>query len=101
MGTIGAPEILVVLVAALIFLGPKRLPDAARQVGRAMAELRRMSSELQAEVRDAFDETAAPDRAEPEVIDVHPLETHELDVVEPLAPADEPAAEDTTREQPT
>lgn len=56
MGSIGAAEILVVLVVALVVLGPNRLPGAARQVGRAMSEFRRVSSDLQAEVRDAFGE---------------------------------------------
>ena len=56
MGSIGLPEILVVLVVALVVLGPKRLPDAARQMGKAMAEFRRMSTGIQAEVRDVFND---------------------------------------------
>jgi sec-independent protein translocase protein TatA len=43
MGFISAPgplELLVVLVIALIVLGPKRLPEAARSVGRGMRELK-------------------------------------------------------------
>jgi sec-independent protein translocase protein TatA len=43
MGFISAPgplEMLVVLVVALIVLGPKRLPEAARSVGRGMRELK-------------------------------------------------------------
>jgi Tat protein translocase TatB subunit len=54
MGSIGAPEILVILVVALLVLGPDRLPEAARQAGRALAEIRRMSSGFQAELRDAI-----------------------------------------------
>lgn len=54
MGSIGAAEILVILVVALMVLGPERLPEAARQAGRALAELRRMSSGFQAEVRNAI-----------------------------------------------
>ena len=56
MGSIGGQEILIVLLVALIVLGPKRLPQAARQVGRAVAEFRRVTSEFQAEVRDAIAE---------------------------------------------
>lgn len=56
MGSIGPAEIFVVLIVALVVLGPNRLPDAARSVGKAMAELRRMTSGVQAEVRDAFSE---------------------------------------------
>ncbi len=43
MGFISAPgplEILVILVVALLVLGPKRLPEAARSVGRGMRELK-------------------------------------------------------------
>lgn len=54
MGSIGAPEILVILVVALLVLGPNRLPEAARQVGRVMAEMRRISAGFQAEMRDAI-----------------------------------------------
>lgn len=63
MGSVGAPEILIVLVAALVILGPKRLPEAARQLGRALNEFRRVSNDLQAEVRDAFQEPVPPDPA--------------------------------------
>ena len=56
MGSIGPAEILVVLVVALVVLGPTRLPEAARSMGKALAELRRVSSGVQAEVRDAFSE---------------------------------------------
>ncbi len=54
MGSIGPAEILVVLVVALVVLGPARLPEAARTVGKAMGELRRATAGLQSEVRDAF-----------------------------------------------
>jgi sec-independent protein translocase protein TatA len=36
----GPLEMLVILVVALIVLGPKRLPEAARSVGRGMRELK-------------------------------------------------------------
>ncbi len=53
---IGPAEVLVVLVVALVVLGPTRLPDAARSVGRAVSEFRRVTSGLQSEVREAFAE---------------------------------------------
>jgi len=40
MSGIGLPEILVVLVIALIVLGPKRLPDAGRSLGRGLREFK-------------------------------------------------------------
>ena len=56
MGSIGPAEIIIVLVIGLIVLGPNRLPEAARQIGKAMSEFRKVTSGLQAEVRDAFAE---------------------------------------------
>jgi Tat protein translocase TatB subunit len=55
MGLPGGGEILVILLVALIVLGPQKLPDAARQMGRVVAEFRRMSAGFQRELRDAMD----------------------------------------------
>ena len=40
MSGVGVPEILIVLVIALIFLGPKRLPDTGRSLGRGLREFK-------------------------------------------------------------
>jgi sec-independent protein translocase protein TatB len=53
---VGAGELLVILLIALIVLGPDKLPDAARKMGNVMSELRRMSSGFQNEMRSAMDE---------------------------------------------
>jgi sec-independent protein translocase protein TatB len=53
---LGTGEVLVILVVALVVLGPDKLPGAARQVGRWLGELRRLSSGFQAELRDALQE---------------------------------------------
>ena len=37
---IGVPEMLIVLAIALLVLGPKRLPDAGRALGRGMREFK-------------------------------------------------------------
>lgn len=47
---------MVILLVALIVLGPEKLPDAVRKTGRVVGELRKMSSGFQAELRDALDE---------------------------------------------
>ena len=56
-----APEhLLVVLVVALLVLGPEKLPEVAQQVGRGMREFRRAQRHLSAELGDmvtTFDET--------------------------------------------
>jgi sec-independent protein translocase protein TatB len=60
MFNIGGGELIVIALIALIVLGPQRLPDAARQVGKTVGELRRISSGFQRELRDAFEEVDAP-----------------------------------------
>ncbi len=42
----GMPEILLILAVALVVIGPKKLPDLARSLGRAMNEFKRAASEL-------------------------------------------------------
>lgn len=40
MPNIGLPEMLIVLVIALVILGPKKLPDAGRSLGRGIREFK-------------------------------------------------------------
>jgi Tat protein translocase TatB subunit len=75
---VGTPELLVILLVALLVLGPDRLPGAARQVGKVMGDLRRMSSGFQKELRDAMKEGEravglAPDQSKPFLGDAPPL----------------------------
>jgi len=55
MFNVGGPEVLVILLVALVVLGPEQLPKAVRSVGNVMAELRRMSNGFQEEIRSALD----------------------------------------------
>ncbi len=51
------PEKLIVLfVIAMLIMGPKRLPEAARSLGRWMAELRKYTSGFQSEFHDLLAE---------------------------------------------
>ena len=48
---IGMPELILILALALIVLGPKKLPELARALGKGMAEFRRATDELKDELR--------------------------------------------------
>ncbi len=48
------------MVLALLVLGPERLPQAARTMGRWVGEFRRLTGSLQAEVQDVVDEVMRP-----------------------------------------
>jgi Tat protein translocase TatB subunit len=68
--SLGPAEILVILVVALIVLGPKRLPEAGRQVGKAIAEIRRWTTDVKSDLKSAID-VEVPVRStvvEPEVV---------------------------------
>jgi sec-independent protein translocase protein TatB len=43
---IGMQELILVLVIALIILGPKKLPDAAKSLGKALNEFKRATSDI-------------------------------------------------------
>jgi Tat protein translocase TatB subunit len=52
---IGMSELLVILVIALIFIGPKRLPEIAKGLGRAVNEFRRATDDIKKEVQKVED----------------------------------------------
>jgi Tat protein translocase TatB subunit len=49
-------EIVVILLLALVVLGPEKLPDAIRRFSRTYAELKKMGSGFQSELKNALDE---------------------------------------------
>ncbi len=53
---IGMTELMVIFVIGLLVLGPKRLPELARSLGRTLAEFRRASTDLREEFLDVRDE---------------------------------------------
>jgi sec-independent protein translocase protein TatB len=57
---ISATELLVIAIVALLILGPDKLPDAMRKLGRATRELRRITSGFEAELRDALSDAPEP-----------------------------------------
>lgn len=47
---IGFPELLLILAIALVILGPEKLPQIARAIGRGLGEVRRATEEVRAEI---------------------------------------------------
>ena len=68
MGPFGFPEMVVILVVALIIFGPRKLPELGRSLGKSINEFKRASNELRstlddeirAEERKAPPQTIAP-----------------------------------------
>jgi Tat protein translocase TatB subunit len=59
---IGMTELMVIFVIGLVVLGPKRLPELARTLGKSMAEFRRASNEMRREFMSVAEDAdlAAP-----------------------------------------
>jgi len=60
IGSIGFPEILIIIVLALVFFGPNRMPEVARALGKAMREFRKGMNEVQRELEQAGREDRTP-----------------------------------------
>jgi TatA/E family protein of Tat protein translocase len=45
-GSIGVPELIIILTIALIVFGPRKLPELGRSLGRSLNEFKRASNEL-------------------------------------------------------
>jgi len=45
-GSLGMPELILILVIALIVFGPKKLPEVGRSLGKAMREFKRTTEEI-------------------------------------------------------
>ena len=56
MFNLSGSEIVVILLLALIVLGPEKLPEAIRKFGRVYSEIRKISNGFQSEFKNAFDE---------------------------------------------
>ena len=57
MSNVGGGEVLVTLLVALLVLGPDKLPEAARNAGKMMRQVKQLSSGFQQEIREALDDS--------------------------------------------
>lgn len=65
MFNLGAPELIFILVLALLIFGPKRLPELGRTIGKGLAEFRRASNDLKRSIESEIHEVE--DAARPPV----------------------------------
>jgi sec-independent protein translocase protein TatB len=89
---LGFPELLLVFIIALIVLGPSKLPELARTLGKALRELRRMSLEVTAEFAKEMREMEAVSR---EVKETTETITQAADIKKTLVESVEPALSST------
>ena len=95
---IGMPELLVILVVALIIFGPKKLPDLARSLGKGFAEFKRASQDLKDSIDLEIDKDEKP-RERPEAPSI-PKETDIVDMGEEYTKSKEEATKNAPDKKP-
>ena len=82
---IGGPELLLILAIALIVLGPKKLPELAKALGKGMAEFRRATDDLKEEFRQM--EREVEDSTQTAALSEEPQKDNPAEPVSADAPA--------------
>jgi Tat protein translocase TatB subunit len=88
---IGMPELLIILVVALIVVGPKKLPDMAKSLGKGLSQFRKAADEIKEEFADneTYQDIKGLNKSFRETLDeVNPKKM--LEEVNPLVEAKEP-----------
>jgi sec-independent protein translocase protein TatB len=103
MFNVGGGEFLIIFLVALIVLGPQKLPDAARQIGKIVGEFRRISSGFQREMQSALKDPVSKVTGEStpkSLTDVTKVaEVKAIDDVKQAAPAEAKPAEAASPER--
>ena len=61
-GTLGGPELVLILVLALIVFGPRKLPEIGKSMGKMLAEFRKASNDFKRTIEDEIEaEKRAPE----------------------------------------
>lgn len=97
MGSLGMPEILLILVIALIVFGPRKLPELGKSLGQSLAQFRRASEDFKRQWEDEVDlerrriEPPQPPAEDPSVMGAStPTEEFATSGTEDAAPDVEP-----------
>jgi Tat protein translocase TatB subunit len=80
---IGFPELIIILIVALLVVGPSKLPEVARSVGRALGEFRRMADDVKDSLIQEMDK-------EDEAKEVTPGQSTEQKTPDPYAQQHDP-----------
>jgi sec-independent protein translocase protein TatB len=88
---IGLPELMIIMIVAVVVFGPERLPDLARQAGRFVRQVRNLAQSAQNQLREEL----GPEYADLKLTDLDPrqaIRKHILEAMEDDPLDDEPLA---------
>ena len=81
-GNIGLPELMIIMVLALLVFGPKKLPEIGRTIGKAVREFKKSTDEI----KDKFEEQIRVEEFQPRKDDLKDLkkDLREADITKDL-----------------
>ena len=88
MGPLGMPEMMFIMILALVLFGPKKLPEIGRTVGRAINEFRRASSELKTTFEREMQNLEQETNSVKEIAAPYQYDAYNYDYSEPAATSD-------------
>jgi TatA/E family protein of Tat protein translocase len=92
---LGVPELVVIFIIALIFFGPKKLPELGKSLGKGLSEFKRASNDLQRTLEEEvrLDDQKQRTPPSPPRIAASPETIHSpaKDAIDAVAPPEAPA----------
>ena len=69
-GSLGGPELILILVLALIIFGPRKLPEIGKSIGKMLVEFRRASNDFKRTIEEEVDaDKASQTQAAPQLLE--------------------------------
>ena len=83
---VGLPELMVILIVAVVVFGPERLPEFARQAGRFVRQIRNLAQSAQSQLREEL----GPEYADLRLTDLDPRQAIRKHILEAMEDEDVP-----------
>jgi TatA/E family protein of Tat protein translocase len=96
-GSIGMPELVIILVIALVIFGPRKLPELGRSLGKSLGEFKRASNEL----RNTLEEEVRVEEQKEQRTKLQAEQASAVAAAQPITPGSSGASVTTESAEPT